>query len=305
MFRWLDTHQPRLLSVVMLIALATMYSLGFLSASLATLDFGPVSAGALRVIFASFFLLAISRIFSIGLVTSRLMWKYAFAYGVPCMAIPLTLLPWTLTYISNTTAAIYYAVIPLKVLVLSKIFLGSPISIRKWIGFVIASGGLIFLAISGSKGAGDTISSLNWRENNDLPLWLPHVTCIMTALFIAAGGVLFQKMPKTSPISITASALLMGNLVAIPALILTLPSELPSAEGLLWAACGGVVATGCGMILRGTLIRRENAIFTSTNGYVVPIITALIGVLALGENIGLVAFFSYALVLIGLLLSRN
>ena len=127
----------------------------------------------------------------------------------------------------------------------------------------------------------------------------------MTALFIAAGGVLFQKMPKTSPISITASALLIGNLVAIPALLLTLPSELPSAEGLLWAACGGVVATGCGMILRGTLIRRENAIFTSTNGYVVPIITALIGVLALGENIGLVAFFSYALVLIGLLLSRN
>ena len=46
-------------------------------------------------------------------------------------------------------------------------------------------------------------------------------------------------------------------------------------------------------------------VFTSTNGYMVPIITALIGVLALGENIGLVAFFSYALVLIGLLLSRN
>ena len=66
----------------------------------------------------------------------------------------------------------------------------------------------------------------------------------------------------------------------------------------------GIVATGCGMILRGVLIRRESAIYTSTNGYVVPVISAIIGSIALGETVGPVAILSYLLVLGGLLLSR-
>ena len=50
MIRWLDRNQPAVLSLVMLLILATMYATGFLSASLATLEIGPVAAGALRVI---------------------------------------------------------------------------------------------------------------------------------------------------------------------------------------------------------------------------------------------------------------
>jgi len=53
------------------------------------------------------------------------------------------------------------------------------------------------------------------------------------------------------------------------------------------------------------LIRRESAIYTSTNGYIVPVITAVIGLLVLGETVGLVAIMSYLLVLGGLLLSRS
>ena len=55
------------------------------------------------------------------------------------MAVPFIILPWTLTYVSNTTAAIYFAVIPVEVLLLSRIFLGTPVSRRKWIGFATAS----------------------------------------------------------------------------------------------------------------------------------------------------------------------
>ena len=48
MIRWLDRNQPAVLSLVMLLILATMYATGFLSASLATLEIGPVAAGWLR-----------------------------------------------------------------------------------------------------------------------------------------------------------------------------------------------------------------------------------------------------------------
>ena len=304
MIRWLDTHQPALLSLIMLIVLATMYSLGFLSASLATLDVGPVSAGGFRVILASLFLLIVVRLTGIGLVRGKVMWGYAAIYGTVCMALPFTVLPWTLTYLSNATAAIYYAVIPIEVLVLSWMFLGSPVSARKWAGFAIASGGLIFLVLSGAKGAADTMAAPELRPDSDMPLWVPHVVCIMTAICIAVGGVLFQKMPTASPVAITASALLIGNLVAVPAVLWSPPPAVPSPEGIFWVLVSGIVATGCGMILRGMLIRRESAIYTSTNGYVVPIITAIIGFIALGESVGPVAILSYLLVLGGLLLSR-
>ena len=304
MIRWLDTHQPALLSLIMLIVLATMYSLGFLSASLATLDFGPISAGGFRVILASLFLLIVAGVTGVGLVRGKVMWGYAATYGTVCIAVPFTVLPWTLTYLSNATAAIYYAVIPIEVLVLSWMFLGSPVSARKWAGFAIASGGLIFLVLSGAKGAADTMAAPELRPDSDMPLWVPHVVCIMTAICVAVGGVLFQTMPKASPVAITASALLIGNLVAVPAVLWSPPPAVPSPGGIFWVLVSGIVATGCGMILRGMLIRRESAIYTSTNGYVVPIITAIIGFIALGESVGPVAILSYLLVLGGLLLSR-
>lgn len=302
---WLDRHQPGLLSLIMLLTLATMYSLGFLSASLATIETGPVAAGALRVIFASLFLMMVARVTGAGLVSGSVMWRYASVYGVLCMAVPFTILPWTLTYISNATAAIYYAVIPLEVLVLSRIFIGTRITPRKWAGFAIASAGLIYLAMSGAQGAADTMAAPQLRPDGQMPLWVPHIVCLMTAICIAMGAVLFQVMPKVSPVAITASALLTANLVAVPALLWALPAAMPSANAFFWVLVGGVVSTGCGMIVRGTLIRRESAIYTSTNGYIVPIITAFIGILLLGESVGLVAVMSYLLVLGGLLLSRS
>ena len=304
MIRWLDRQQPALLSLIMLVVLATMYSLGFLSASLATLDVGPVSAGGFRVILASLFLLIVVGVTRVGLVSGKVMWGYAAIYGTVCIAVPFTVLPWTLTYLSNATAAIYYAVIPIEVLVLSWMFLGSPVSARKWVGFAVASGGLIFLVLSGAKGAADTMAAPELRPDSDMPLWVPHVVCIMTAICIAVGGVLFQTMPKASPVAITASALLIGNVVAVPAVLWSPPPAVPSPEGIFWVLVSGIVATGCGMILRGMLIQRESAIYTSTNGYVVPIITAIIGFIALGESVGPVAILSYLLVLGGLLLSR-
>ena len=302
---WLDRYHPGLLSLIMLLLLATMYSLGFLSASLATIETGPVAAGALRVMLASLFLLIVTHVTGAGLVRSWTMWRYASIYGVLCMAVPFTILPWTLTYVSNTTASIYYAVIPVEVLVLSRIFIGTPISLRKWGGFAIASAGLVLLALSGSQGAEDTLAAPQLRPESQIPLWVPHMACLGTAVCIAMGAVLFQVMPKVSPVAITASALLMGNLVAIPALMLALPPTVPSPTAFFWVLVGGVISTGCGMIVRGMLIRRESAIYTSTNGYIVPVITAVIGLLVLGETVGLVAIMSYLLVLGGLLLSRS
>lgn len=298
---------PSTISLAMLMTLSCLYALGFLSASMATLEVGPFFAGASRVIFASIFILCVALATGVGLVRGRRLWVMAGIYGVGSMAIPFIILPWTLTYVSNTTAAIYFAVIPIEVLLLSRIVLGTPVTKRKWIGFMTASAGIIILAIAGSSGDSSTMAAprlLNDAESW-LPAWLPHVVCIAAAVCIAGGAVLFQAMPPASPVAITASAFLVANILALPVAVAALPASMPSLGGIAWILAGGVISTGIGMIIRGKLIRRESAVYTATNGYIVPVVTSLLGIAVLGESVGLVPVMAYLLVLGGLLMSRG
>ena len=299
-------HQSTI-SLAMLMTLSCLYALGFLSASMATLEVGPFFAGASRVIFASIFILCVALATGVGLVRGRRLWVMAGIYGVGSMAIPFIILPWTLTYVSNTTAAIYFAVIPIEVLLLSRIFLRTPVTRRKWIGFMTASAGIIILALAGSAGDSSTMAAprlLNVAESW-LPAWLPHVVCIAAAVCIAGGAVLFQAMPPASPVAITASAFLVANILALPVAVAALPASMPSLGGIAWILAGGVISTGIGMIIRGKLIRRESAVYTATNGYIVPVVTSLLGIAVLGESVGLVPVMAYLLVLGGLLMSRG
>ncbi len=298
---------PSTISLAMLMTLSCLYALGFLSASMATLEVGPFFAGASRVIFASIFILCVALATGVGLVRGRRLWVMAGIYGIGSMAIPFIILPWTLTYVSNTTAAIYFAVIPIEVLLLSRIFLRTPVTRRKWIGFMTASAGIIILALAGSAGDSSTMAAprlLNDAESW-LPAWLPHVVCIAAAVCIAGGAVLFQAMPPASPVAITASAFLVANILALPVAVAALPASMPSLGGIAWILAGGVISTGIGMIIRGKLIRRESAVYTATNGYIVPVVTSLLGIAVLGESVGLVPVMAYLLVLGGLLMSRG
>ena len=302
-----SSMHPSTISLAMLMTLSCLYALGFLSASMATLEVGPFFAGASRVIFASIFILCVALATGVGLVRGRRLWVMAGIYGVGSMAIPFIILPWTLTYVSNTTAAIYFAVIPIEVLLLSRIFLRTPVTRWKWIGFMTASAGIIILALAGSAGDSSTMAAprlLNDAESW-LPAWLPHVVCIAAAVCIAGGAVLFQAMPPASPVAITASAFLVANILALPVAVAALPASMPSLGGIAWILAGGVISTGIGMIIRGKLIRRESAVYTATNGYIVPVVTSLLGIAVLGESVGLVPVMAYLLVLGGLLMSRG
>ncbi len=302
-----SSMHPSTISLAMLMTLSCLYAIGFLSASMATLEVGPFFAGASRVIFASIFILCVALATGVGLVRGRRLWVMAGIYGVGSMAIPFIILPWTLTYVSNTTAAIYFAVIPIEVLLLSRIFLRTPVTRRKWIGFMTASAGIIILALAGSAGDSSTMAAprlLNDAESW-LPAWLPHVVCIAAAVCIAGGAVLFQAMPPASPVAITASAFLVANILALPVAVAALPASMPSLGGIAWILAGGVISTGMGMIIRGKLIRRESAVYTATNGYIVPVVTSLLGIAVLGESVGLVPVMAYLLVFGGLLMSRG
>ena len=84
---------PGALSLAMLLTLACLYSLGFLSASMATLEVGPYFAGAMRVVFASLFLLVVAYFSGAGLVSGKKLWVMASIYGTISMSPAFIILP--------------------------------------------------------------------------------------------------------------------------------------------------------------------------------------------------------------------
>ena len=177
------------------------------------------------------------------------MWRYAAAYGMQCGG-ALTVLPWTLTYLSNATAAIYYAVIPVEVLVLSRIFSAHPYRDASRRGLPSPPPGWSCWRLRAPAA----------RRNNGGAAAPPRNghPAVAAACPLCDIGRFHRRRRHPVPDDaeglariITASALLTGNLIAVPALLLFPPAGVPSAKGLFWVLVGGVIVTGCGMILRG------------------------------------------------------
>ena len=72
--------------------------------------------------------------------------------------------------------------------------------------------------------------------------------------------------------------------------------------GLLLA---GILSTSLGGLARVVLIRRAGAVFTSINGYLVPLVTCSFGILFLNENLTLVMCVSFIIVISGIIISQN
>jgi drug/metabolite transporter (DMT)-like permease len=293
----------RLISILILFTLTWAFASTYYLSSLAIRGFEPVAAGAWRIIVASVLLSVVAYILGPGLVKTAAQWRAAAIYGIGCFSVPFLTLPWMLQYLSSTTLAIYYAGIPLFILVMSWIFLKTPISKQKWVGFFVGSVGLVTLATVGVD-AGSAVA----KPDAIIPL-LPHVVCVMTAIFLAGGAVYFQALPRMSPLSMTASAFVAANVVAVPTLIVSTilhpPLGMPSAIAITGMMGTAVIATALGTLLRGILIRREGAIFTSINAYIIPVNTGIIGVLFLGETISLANIAAFCLIVIGLLIARR
>lgn len=285
-------------SVIILLTLSGCLASTFIFSVMALDGFAPMAVGAARMVIGGIFLAILTFVLGHGLVRSRREWGFVAVYGLGCLLTPFLITPWVAQYLSTTTIALYYAVIPLEVLVLSRLFLKTEISLRKWMGFCVGTMGVVVLAVSGGDaGMVPMGPPLEWP-------FLPHLGAIIAALFLASGAVLIQAMPRMSPMAMTSSALLCGSAVALPLLVFSAPSTMPSQMAIMGALGTGVIATGLGLLLRTILIKRENAVFTATNGYIVPLFVGAMGVAFLGETIVASDVLAYLIIVSGLIIAR-
>lgn len=97
---------------------------------------------------------------------------------------------------------------------------------------------------------------------------------------------------------LAACLAISSAVLSVPALRV-IPAHLPSATALGCIAALGIVCTAVAMMLMFYLVKHAGASRTSLITYLNPVVASLLGVMLLGERLGVGGLLAFALILLG------
>ncbi len=254
---------------------------------------GRLTTGAITLL--TYRLLFVRTAFSLG--WHHLPWLIWLA--LLSSAIPFLLIAWGTQYTSAAIAGILMGTIPLSVLGLAHILLpDEKLTRNKAIGFLIGFVGVV-LIINPSAGG------LSLDGNSEL---VGQVAIFIASFCYALNSVSTRRMPPANNIDKATAVLITASLILITLCLLFEPftglDRAPMEKWLILLYLG-VVPTALSTLVLFVLLSQTSAGFVATSNYMIPIVTALGGVLFLGESISLSALIGFAIILFGLLLSQR
>lgn len=277
-----------------LVSLSFCLGTTFILQIFALQDMSPLMAGTLRLAFCAAALVPAAFIAGHNLPTTRTLWLWATFNGLIGFYLPFNLTIWALQYVDTSVAAVIYSVIPLMVLAMSRLFLGVHITVRKWLGLVLGTTGLVVLALpDGMEGQivdGDLFAKL---------------VIMLSAASLAVAGIAIRKMPASPPLGAMAAASLVAAVLSLPVLafeksVLDIPPV-----SLAAIAVAGIVSTGLGQTLRFFLVRRRGPVFIAPNAYLAAFVATILGVAFLGEPITYTLVIGFSIILFGLIIAQD
>lgn len=250
----------------------------------------PLALAFGRVVIAAAILLALAaRGGTLGALRGR--WRWAAAYGLIEIAIPLPLIAFGEQRISSALAAIVIATVPLLVAVLALRFnRAERPGPRRLLGILAGLAGVALLV---GVSASARLSSL-----------LGAGAVLLAAAGYATGPmILAARLRGLDPRAAMGASLAVAALLLAPGAALDLPSRAPSA-GSLWAMLAlGVVCTALGFATMAALVAEVGPSRAVIVTYFNPLIAVALGTVLLGEHLGPSALAGLALILGGSWLS--
>ena len=205
--------------------------------------------------------------------------------------LPNVLLAYALTQITTATAAMIQASSPLIVALLSHaLFADERLTPRRLVGVVVGFAGMgILIGPAALPGGVSTTGVL---------------TMLAIACSYAVANVYVRTVKQAEPARLALgqqicsgfAATTLALVLAGPSAFMPVPAHLPPLIAL------GAAATALPVVLFMTLIRRAGPTRASMVGYLMPVWTAVLAVLFLGETIGLREVLGGAVVLAGVAL---
>lgn len=195
-------------------------------------------------------------------------------------------------YISASLASLIIATIPIFVVIFAALFLKEKITKPIIIGVLIALIGVLIISNLGKPEI-----SLEFSYNSGL------FTVLIASLVGAGYTVAGKKMLlRYSPLSLTTYAFLIGSLGLIPFVNISLFEEIInlSINGWIVVTFLGIFPTVIAYILWYIALKIKSASKLGVYLYFIPILSTIISVFLLNEEITLYFIFGGALVIIGL-----
>lgn len=294
-------NQPGLINWIKLITLGIIWGASFMAVSVALNDMGPMSIAAVRILIGALSVLALIRVMGISLPSlssgeGRIIWLAAAGMGFFSNALPFTLLSWGQTYVNSGFAGVCMAIVPLFVLPLSHVFVPEErMTFRRTLGFSVGFVGvLVLIGLDAFASAGTDFESL------------ARIACLAASLCYAIGAIITRLCPQVNMLSLSAAALICGSAMIVPVALWQegVPS-LPSTTPLLAILYLGIFPTAVAQILLVQVARSAGPSFLATVNYQVPVWSVIFGALLLSEAVPPQLFAALALILGGLLLSRQ
>lgn len=222
-------------------------------------------------------------------------WLIMAAMGTLGTATPFLLITTAQKTVDSSLAALYVSAAPLFTSVLAHFsFHDDFIDQRKIIGLVIGFVGVAVLfgpeAIA-SFGSASVIA---------------QAMCLLATFFYASSSILARYGRNIPPFVFSAGFLVFGAVTTWPLLFLVDFETLTPSSGAIAGVVGLALGpTAVASVLYMILIQRTSASFVSLTGYMIPILSAIIGYLAFREMQSWNAFLAFALILGGVWLAQR
>ena len=278
------------------VLLAIAWGSTFLFIKIGDEAFAPLQVSLGRLIFGSATLIAILAASGEKLPAGAHLWGQLTIAAILLNVAPFTLFAYGEQHVSSVLAGIWNATVPLFTLPVAVLTLADEhATARRLAGLAIGFVGVL-IVLGVWRGIGTTSLTGN-------------LLCLGAAASYGLGFPYARRYlahRREGPLALATAQLICAT--AILAVLTPLFSSAPhgvATKQILSILALGVIGTGLTFLLNYSLIRDVGATVTSTVAYVMPIVSTVLGVVALGEPLSWYLPLGAAIVIAGAVLAQS
>jgi drug/metabolite transporter (DMT)-like permease len=276
--------------------LALFWGSTFLFIKIGDEALAPIQVSLGRLVIGTTTLLAILALRGERLPAGWLLWGQLAIAGLLLNVAPFTLFAYGERHVSSLLAGIWNATVPLFTLPIAIAWIADEhASARRLLGLAVGFAGVLIVlgAWRGVGGASLTGNLLCLGAAAAYGLGFPY-----TRRYLA-------RRPE-GPLALANAQLICATVeIAILTLLFTHVPHGLAAKHVLSVLALGVFGTGLTFVLNYSLIRDVGATVTSTVAYVMPIVSTLLGIIALNEPLRWFEPVGAAVIVVGAFLAQS
>ncbi|CAM5793287.1 DMT family transporter [Cellulomonas persica] len=268
----------------LLLAMGVIWGVPYLLIKVAVEEVTPATVVLARTAIGALLLLPFA-LRGGGLRPLRGHWRAVVAFAVLELVIPWILLSNAERTLSSSTTGLLVATVPIAAVVIGRFVDHQAVALVRWVGLVVALGGVALLLGPGAAAGGDP-----WAV----------VQVLVAALGYAIAPIVAERHLRGVPaIPLTTVCLTLAALVYLPVVLLEAPHARPGTDAVVALVVLGVVCTALAFVLFFRLIEEVGGARSTLVAYLNPVVAVALGAVILDEPLTLAVVAAAALILAG------